>query len=189
MAVVSVTPTDAGRSTQHWEVPPDNDLNQSPIPRGLRQYGSTVAIAALGAGDETSFGLTFTFPTAFNYLIKEVTLEFQSDDLTTEFQNIGTLQYRPAASSSLGDRSNYQLLADGASMLGATNSVQQYRPQGTWRHWINGPAGDTVLLFLADISGDTSTAGDISWTMKAWEFDINQCFKWPVNTPIPIISY
>lgn len=189
MAIVSVIPIDAGRETVHWEIPTENALNLSPIPRGVRKYGGTAAIAALGAGDETNVGITLTFPSAFIYLPKNISLTFRSDDLTTEFSNIGTLEYRPAAVSALGTRIDYELFCDGPSFWAASNSEQYYRPKGSWRQWVNGPDGDTVLLFIADISGDTSTAGDVAWTADFWEYDVNQCLKWPVNTPTPIINY
>lgn len=189
MAIITVAPADAGNRTQRWHVPPDNILNNSPVPRGLRFYGGTAPVAALGAGDETSIQLTLNFPTAFMYLCKAITVLFQSDDLTTEFQNIGVLEYRPEASTSLALRTDYELFCDGPAMRAAVTSVQVFRPLGSWRRWINGPAGDQLVTFLSDISGDASTAGDFAWQAEFWEYDVEQCLKWPVNTALPTIAY
>lgn len=189
MTVITVASTDTGSVTQTWKVPPDEQLNHSPIPRGLRFYGGTVAIPALGANDETNVAITFTFPTVFNYLMKNITIQFLSDDLTTEFDNIGLLEYRPGANGNPGIRKNYALFSDGAAFRTAAQSIQSYRPVGTWRHFLNGSAGDTLVMSLSDISNDTSTAGDVTWTAEAWQYDIEQCLKWPVNTPIPQVAY
>lgn len=191
MTVITVASTDTGRPGQRWEIPQDNTLNMSPIPRGLRDYGGTAAIAALGAGDETVVVITLSFPTVFNYLAKSLTINFRSDDATTEFSNNGILQYRPGGSQTLGLTKSYPLVSPGAAfwVAVALSSDQVYEPQGTWRNWNNGPAGDTMVLLLADISGDTSTAGDVAWTAEFWEYDIEQCLKWPVNTPQPTLTY
>lgn len=184
MAIIAVILSDAGNETVHWEVPPDNALNLSAIPRGRRIYSGTGAIAALGSGNETNVALTFSFPTAFVYLPKVLTISFISDDTTSEFENLGVLQY-----SGVQPGDNYALVSDGPAFIAAAVSIQTYRPVGTWRHWLNGPDGDTLILFLADMSMDTSTAGDVVWAAEFWEYDVEQCLKWPVNTPQPIVEF
>lgn len=190
MTVIAVTATDPGDTNEpiRWDVPTDNALNASPIPRGLRVYRGTAAVLALGANDETNVDITLTFPTAFCYLPKAVSISFVSDDLTTEFENIGSFEYDPAGGSALGSRSMYELLCDGPSMRAAVRSEQTFRPMGTWRQWIRGNNLDRVRMFLADISNDTSTAGDVAWWCEFWEYDIEQCFQWPVNTPTQVYS-
>lgn len=189
MTVITVAVTDEGSETVHWQVPPDNQLNFSAIPRGVRQYGGTAAIAALGANDETNVVITLAFPTAFVYLLKNVTIQFLSDDLTSEFSNLGTLQYRPNSGASLGVRKEYELQSGGQGFISGAKSSQVYRPVGTWRTFIAGQDLDTVVLTIADVSNDASTAGDVSWTAEALEYDIEQCLKWPVNTLAPTYSY
>lgn len=189
MAVIAVTATDTGEVQARWEVPPDTILNMSPVPRGIREYIGTAAVLALGAGDETNVGITFVFPTAFMYLPKTLTCQFLSDDLTTEFENIGGLEYQPGGSAAVGTRVSFEMLSDGSNMRSAIRSEQNYRPMGTWRRWIDGPAGDLLAFSMADISGDTSTAGDVIWAAEFWEYDVEQCLKWPVNTPQPVVSY
>lgn len=189
MTVIAVTATDVGRETQHWGVPPDAELNASPIPRGLRLYGGTKAVAALGTNDETAVTITLSFPLGFIYLLKSMTINFRSDDLTTEFSNFGSLEYRPGGVTTPGLKQSYLLVCEGASFLNAVQSIQIYEPKGTFRHWVNGPAADTLVMNLADISGDASTAGDIDWTAGFWEYDVEQCFHWQINTPMPTITY
>lgn len=189
MTVISVTATDPGLETVHWAVPQDNQLNMSPIPRGLRRYRGQLAVAALGANDETSVVITLTFPGVFAYLFKSVTIGFQSDDLTSEFSNFGHIIYQPGGVTNLNLTPQFGLTSDGQAFRDGVSSVQIYRPMGTWRQWIRGNEADTVTLRIGDVSNDTSTAGDMFWQADVWEYDIEQCLKWPVNTPIPQISY
>lgn len=189
MTVITVSGNDAGKPGMHWEVPGANQLVNSPIPRGTRRYGSSAQIAALGANDETSFIGTLSFPTVFMYLPKSFTCAFFSDDLTSEFDNLGSLEYRPGTSQSMGTRLAYQLESKGQNFRLAVRSQQLYVPLGTWRHWIDGPGGDQLVFMLTDVSNDTSTAGDVFWTAEFWEFDIEQCFKWPVNVPTQTVNY
>lgn len=189
MAIVNVSPSDGGRDTARWAIPPDDILNKTPIPRGVRTYGGTAAVLALGAGDETNVQITFTFPTVFVYLPKSISTQFISDDLTTEFSNEGTLRYRPRNATAIGTVKDYAMHCDGPSFVAAVRSSQVFRPLGTWRQWIAGQNGDTMNLFMADISGDTSTAGDIGWNAEFWAYDIEQCLNWPVNTPMFQMAY
>lgn len=188
MTVINVAATDAGTETLRWEVPVAPILVNSPIPRGLRKYGGVTAIAALGANDETSVKVSLTFPPNV-YLLKNLTIAFWSDDLTTEFSNEGILEYAPGGSGQLGVLQDYALTCNAPFFRGAVRSIQIYRPLGTIRLWIQGNKGDLVDLFLADISGDASTAGDVAWTAEFWEYDVEQCLEWPVNTPNPVLSY
>lgn len=189
MTVISVATSDAGRPGTRWEVPADPQLINSPIPRASRRYGGSIAVPALGANDETNVQISLLFPTAFVYLPKSLTIEFVSDDLTTEFSNLGQLEYHPDGDGSFGSRLSYETFCDGPGFRIAAKSIQIFRPQGTWRHWINGPTSTIMVLRLADISGDTSTAGDVAWTGDFWEYDIAQCLNYPINTPIQSASY
>lgn len=190
MAVIAAAATDVGRDTTHWQVPPDVALNESPIPRGLRNYGGSLAIAALGAGDETNVNILLQFPSVFVYQPKSFTISFMSDDITSEFGNIGMFEYQVGGvSAALGTRKDYEMISAGQAFRAAVNSIQTYHPTGDWRQWIMANEGDQIAIYLADMSGDASTAGDVAWTGQFWEYDIEQCFKWPVNTPQPTIAY
>lgn len=189
MTVITVLSTDPGGTAMRWDVPADPQLNNSPIPRALRIYGGTLPIAALGTGDETNVIITLSFPTQFNYLPKSITLAFLSDDATSEFGNLGSMEYHPGGSTAPGTRKAYVLQAEGQSFRSAALSEQIYRPLGTWRQWIMGNGADIIQLRIADMSMDTSAAGDVNWTADFWEYDIEQCLKWPVNTPIPQVAF
>lgn len=189
MAIISVSATDTGRETVHWAVPADPQLNKSNIPRGIRRYGGSLPIAALGAGDETNAVITLQFPSAFMYLSKSISCQFRSDDITSEFENLGMLMYQPAGLTTLGNAKHYALESPGQAFFAAANSTQIYHPIGDWRHWTDGPAGDVITLRLTDMSGDASTAGDVAWTAEFWEYDVEQCLNWQVNTPMHVANF
>jgi len=186
MAVIDVVSTDTGDGIVNWSVPPDNVLNETGIPRGVRVYNGSVAVPALGIGDETAVNITFTFPTAYSYLCKSLNLRFQSDDETTEFDRQGVLLYTD------GQQLGYQYALDSpgpafVKSAGIMKSIDVYHPVGTWRQWISGGRGDTMNLTLADISSDASTAGDVFWRVEFWEYDLEQCFNWQVNRETQIL--
>lgn len=189
MAVIAVTATDTGDLTTRWAIPDEKQLNNSPIPRGLREYKGTAAVPALGAGDQTNVGITFSFPSNFIYLAKSFTCSFVSDDLTSEFGNLGNIEYEVGGSASIANRIEYPIKSEGQSFRSAVKSDQTYVPLGTWRRFINGSNGDFFAFFLADMSGDASTAGDVSWFADFLVYDVEQCFNWPVNTPLIQLPY
>lgn len=185
MTVIAVNHTDGGKPGLRWAVPADPKLIISYIPRGLRHYDGIKAVPTLGTTDETAVKITFTFPDAFIYICKSVSMTFVSDDLTSDMDNQGTLRY---IESNFRDK-EYLLNCNGASFPGAVKSTQMYEPIGTWRQMINAPLDATMVFLLSDISTDASTAGDVIWTADFWEYDINQCAQWPVNSPAPQVAY
>lgn len=189
MAVIFVGETDTGFQTNHWQVPPEPALMASPIPRGYRIYRGTLPVLALGAGDETQVDIGMTFPTGYVYLPRQLTIEFISDDLTTEFSNNGQLEYRPGGGAGLATTHSYALECPGASFRAAARSVQVYHPVGTWKHFIRPEDGDLIHLWLADISGDTSAAGDVLWHAEFLEYDVEQLLRWEVNSPNPVYNF
>jgi len=187
MAIVSVTGSDIGQEIKRWSVPPDIQLNKSPIPRGIRHYGGVVSIAALGAGDQTVVNITFTFPNSYIYMCKSFNLRFESDDaVLPEFENQGALIYNQVK---YGADATFQLFSRGAAWYTTLNLASViWRPEGTWRQWINGLDGDSLVLAVSDQSGDTSSAGDVFWSCEFWEYDAEQCLNWEVNVQQQLIG-
>lgn len=182
MAIVTVTASDGGDMSglSQWRIPPGIINDKTPVPRGLRTYAGNASVLALGAGDQTAVSLTLGFPTNFMYLPRDVSIIFRSDDTTLEFEQNGVLRY--TSNTAAGSPGKYALRSEGIGREGATLLAElAWRPMGTWRQWINGPDGDTMILHVQDMSGDTSAAGDIFWLAHFWQFDIEQRQDWPVN--------
>lgn len=188
MTVVVPSTTDPGIAAPRWTVPPDALLNHTAIPRGLRFYGGQLAVAALGAADQTLVFITLTFPTTHVYLPKSLNVRFESDDMTSEFENFGSLTYNLVRYTGPVDPI-FGLFSRGICFQPATAlATNIYHPEGTWRQWINGPDGDTIVLNIADVSGDTSAAGDAFWSAEFWEYDIEQCLNWEPNLQQQLIG-
>jgi len=175
MAIVSVTVTDPG-TLELWTTIPGPIDQISPVPRGLRNYNGTLAIAALGAGDETAVGVTFAFPGAYVYLPRDITINFTSDDTTSEFDDQGVMRV-----TNRDGNSHYGLHSDGIAHFGATTlAMNVWRPMGGYRQWMSG-SDDMILLSVQDMSGDASTAGDIRWNANFWVFDVEQVQNFAAN--------
>lgn len=180
MAIIAVNLADNGDSETLWAVPPNAQLDKSPIPRGIRHYHGTAPIAILGSGDQTAVTLSFTFPTRAVYLPRVITLKFASDDTTSEFDQFGTLRF----TQNSGTIHSYVMRSEGISRQGATLLAENiYRPLGRWREWIN--VGEDpvtgVQMSINDNSGDASAAGDVEWAADFWIYDIEQCNHYTVN--------
>lgn len=178
MAVITVATTDTGGPGRNWAVPPAEGLNKSPIPRGIRHYHGSVAVPALGAGDETLVILTHSFPSQYHFLPRNLSVWFRSDDQTLSFEVIGALAFVDA---NVAEDHMVALEAPGVGYSSTTmRATQVYSPQGMWRIWINGPNADLVKFYLTDLT-DTSIAGDVFWACDYWIYDIEQCMQWSVN--------
>lgn len=183
MTIISVTSTDVGNPIT-WATLPGLRDQKSPVPRGLRNYNGTVAVAALGSGDETAVGITFSFPTNYVFLPRDISIVFISDDTTSEFSDEGSMRITNAQGNSF-----YPLHSDGQAQFGATTlAINLWRPLGGWRQWLRG-SSDMVLLSVQDMSMDTSTAGDIRWNANFWIFDIEQVQNWEPNFQDMILPY
>jgi len=179
MAIVSVTSTDVGDTETLWGVPADAALNITPISRGIRKYFGSVAVAALGAGDQTIVTITLTFPTKFIYYPRSLTCNFASDDTTSEFEQFGDIAYN-------GAHAQRYLMDSGGGLAReeiTNTAINIYRPTGAWRQWLNVEGGGPteLRLIVSDQSGDASTAGDFFWFVDFWMYDKEQCFNYPVN--------
>lgn len=183
MAVISIVATDTGDLRQNWSLPDEEALFTSPIPRGLRKYIGALAVAALGASDESDVNITFTFPTNFIYLPKSMNLHFRSDDGTESFDVPGIWQYNFTAATPLGSGPSYAMtsLAAFLDTGGAVMLAQRiWSPVGSWRHFIDAPNGDSITMRVSDTT-PTSTAGDMRWYAEFWEYDVEQWFNWQIE--------
>lgn len=177
MAIVSITVQDTGDQDTLWGVPADTQMNKGPIPRGSRHYHGQLAVAALGSGDQSVVRVTLTFPTKFVWIPKSISIWFQSDDATEEFEAAGQIVYRDSVDHKFS-------LASELSFTGVTNLASRiYRPAGYYRRWINTVAEPqtNLDLIITDQSADTSTAGDVFWSCDFWMYDKEQCLNYPVN--------
>lgn len=189
MAIITVTVTDTEPVPTAWELPESPEQIRSAIPRGLITFRGTSAIAALDAANQTSYVLSLTMPGGAAYLLKSIMLRFQSDDLTNDFNNLGLgLWVGPSFPVGGVEVPGFAVIAAGELINAAalSNKVWVPGPITTKRTLIT---DDILAIHLADMSADASTAGDMSYWIEFYVFQVDQIDKWEVNTPIPVISH
>lgn len=194
MAIVTVGVTDTGDESTTWSVPRAQVLVNQPIPRGLRAYNGTQAIALKSAGDETAFTLTITFPNNYAYLLKSFAMEFESDDTVNLFESRALMQQQRMGGVGQKDHVHANLVSPGNIQKGTTarstvKVLGMDPPTGYPRLFQRGDRGDLILISWQDIDASQSTAGDIGWNLEFFQYDLNQLLDWPVNAPLPVFNY
>ncbi len=188
MAVISVSVVDPGDEVIQWSIPPEPELNH--VPRGIRTYRGTAAIAAKGAGDETRVQIRFTFPTSYAYVMKTLGCMFQSDDTVNEFQAAAGLAMAPFGGTDHGDMIHGVLTGAEINVNAATVARRMYQPSpGFPRPVLNASVGATTFLELADMDAGATTAGDVTWYGEFWVYDLDQVRSYPMHTPNPVVCY
>jgi len=186
MTVVTVTVADSTPRPTKWEMPSNYEGLRSPIPRGLLTFRGTSAIATLGAGDETSYTVIATLPGGFAYLPKALVLNFTSDDLVAQFNSLAFAFYGGSPT-----RPVLNMVSPGVLVDRAVTGIQVWTPEAASSKQFINPAtpGSSLGLRASDMSAGGSTAGDMSYFMEFYVFDVDQIDKWEVNTPIPTIGH
>lgn len=189
MAVITVSETDTGDNITNWAIPPGIQ-DTTFVPRGIRTYRGSKPIAAKLAADQTSVQISFTFPTAYAYLIKSFSFAILSDDTSNDFQNEALVEQYIFGTATGDQKVMGNLTCPGISVRGAVNAHKVYLPQPHFpRPILVGGKAMQIVTQLADISADASTAGDVQWFCEFFEFDNQQIHKWPVNSPQPVFCY
>lgn len=194
MAIITVTVADAEPTPTRWAMPPDPSVQRSPIPQGTITYSGEDAIATLAGGNQTSYGLNLTMPTGFAYLPRVVLVRFASDDITESWDATGEVLYTltsagQAAGGTFGSVF-HAMLSPGAFVRSAAKASRLWVPAaGSPKLMLQGADVYGIALTDMDSGAGGSTAGDISYWVQFYVFNIDQIDKWEVNTPIPVISH
>lgn len=186
MAVVTVAVTDSAPFDRRWSMPAGEEASlRSPVPRGIITYNGTNAIATLSAGDETNFTLNTAFPTGFVYLLKSAVIRYLSDDLVCNFNNQGFGNYIRSITGNTNTLFN--MSSPGEAIIGATQCLKIWVPApGSPKIFMKAP--DAIQFGFADMDAGGSTAGDMTWAIEYYQYDVDQIDKFELNTPIPIIE-
>lgn len=188
MAIVTVSVSDAAPVVRRWELPGNYDGLRSPIPIGTLLFRGFDAIATKGAGDETAYTLTLTMPGGAAYLPRSALIRFSSDDLTSNFSDLGFGFYLDDTTPA--NLINAFLLSAGGGLAAdsAVVAEQIWSPaQGASKLIL--PPGGTLRFRVNDLAAGASTAGDMAYWVEFYIFNVDQVDKWEVNTPIPTISH
>lgn len=188
MAVVSYNPTDAGDGITSWSIPPGTVMPGSFVPRHVRHYRGTQAIAAKGAGDEIRFQLQVTFPDPYIFLLKNLSFSFISDDVTNLWESVGILKFvEENVNPTFAEMIWTALASDGVCMVDSVQrSVRTWRTNaGAPRPFIDPPRGN-VEVALCEQDAGAGIAGDVFWSIDFYAFDRDQALTWPIHTAAPV---
>lgn len=182
MAIVNVVPGSAGEITKLWKIPPASRHTNSFIPRGIVTFEGSSSIAAKIAADQTRVQLTLSFSGSFCFALKNFSVRVTSDDQSNDFNNTGRVLFGASGLSA-------ECVATGNTYADSTLKAQKIYtlPAGFGYPLMTGDTDD-ILVTLADVSADASSAGDVIWFVQAYMYDIEQCNNYQVNTPFPVIS-
>lgn len=188
MAVVTTSVAITGQIDQQWAVPGGAVLDQFPVPRGLLVFAATSAIAAKITTNESRIQITLTFPQNWAYIQKNMALTVFSDDEVFDWDDSAAVNYN----LTLGSATQYEayLKRGGIQHAGAAlAALATYTPEvNQVRSIID---GDTmgIRIEMGDISTDASTAGDLRFYSEFLMYDKAQLHNWPINSPLPRLSY
>lgn len=194
MAIISVVVTDAAPVPTRWAMPTSGQTNRSPVPQGLLTYSGKDAIATLAGGNQTSYSLAIQFPAGFAYLPRTILMRYSSDDLDISWDADGFLfADRPSVGASFAG--SVAQTAFSCNSNGIWNRAAAFASR-VWAPTAGSPklifqTGDELQVVLADIdvAADGATAGDMTYWIQLYVFNIDQIDNWEVNTPIPVISH
>lgn len=200
MADVTTTLASSGELTT-WDIPPGAQTGL--IPRGEIVFAGGDTIPALGAGDESRWLLTMTFPRGFHWRLVEASVQAVSD-------SAGDLQdpepgMRCLVTSDAPDFVTWNFAlhndvfyvtgpATGESMQIAFSSqttndrMAYYLPHGPMDSFIDSASGTATLAVSWMNINPVTAAIDLGFRFRALCYDQDQVRKHPVHTPTPIIG-
>lgn len=177
-------------SYQPFERPPQAVSLWTAIPRGLQSFTvNTQAIDAKPLNDIALLTITAQLPPNFGYVFADVALQI-SQDLAVDWDPnyILNLQsfYRAPQAVSLG-LSISAMLPSLAGGFGTVRSTAE--KTGAFSFPIVGTKGTSGILINLQATNQAAaatTTGVCDAYISFWQFDLEQIFKYPINSPIPV---
>jgi len=184
VAIITNTTTVTAFTPTTWEIP--GNIDRSQIPRGMITYQGVIPVAALLTSNTLSFRIILTMPINYFFALKSFYVSMQSDDGSIGFDNAGSITFGQAGSDvqqmilSRGIDFEYSNLRAHKSY--ALDAVGPYA-------FLDGSGGDAFTVVLSDTSGGDESAGDVSYVISFYQFDVEQMNKYAINTSMPVIRY
>ncbi len=192
MTVVTQGITPA-RSYSPFEGMSENMRLHNGVPRGLVRFTSAEALDAKPVNDQINVTWTCSLPDNFAYVLAAVTMEI-AVDTATDWN--ATARFRIFNGLPNGVIGNNQVgmfdMADVASTSSADpQRVLTYR-SGTPREMFPlpvtktpGAVGHSFILQYSNVAAAVQAAGTQSFQLSAYQYDLTQAVRYPLNAPIP----
>lgn len=166
---------------------PSQELWQTPIPRGEIDFiEQTAAVTISGAGDNQLLQIQCGIPRGFGYVLMDAYMTMQNIDVdawsaATRFRILDS-----AATPTW--RVNQRFEAGSVINTGTLffhRTWQLVAP--AWQKVIICDKGDDgqLLVQVMNLTLDQA-AGSVDFLARFLQFDLNQAYRWSVNTPFPV---
>jgi len=177
--------TDNIPTIRYWETPESPEALRSPVPMGVLTFNGTVEVVAKISNDEMVIRLTHEMPSGFAYLPRSISVRYDSDDLTNNYNDNGFMFYGGVPPGT----TLWNLTSPGEFIgSGGADAIRVWTTTvGTPKILLQG--GNTLGIRVADMAAGASAAGDFFWHHEFYQFQVQQIDKYEVNTPIPVISH
>jgi len=193
VAVVTqnVTP---GRTYQPFEGMNEATRLQTAVPRGLVRFASETGLSAKPVNDSIDLQLTCTLPGGFAYVISALAFDIEVDTATDwdpvcqgrVFNGIGGAPIGGNTQFSVFNMSNFP-----STVANDPKRILNFS-LGDVRTWYPGPvvasyaAGPTFIINYHNSAAAVMAVGSIFFHMSAYQYELNQAVRYPLNYPIPV---
>jgi len=197
MANVATSPVDDG-VLQTWDTPDLGRPGYPAFPVGQIAYNDNVAIAAVGAGDTSTFTLTFVLPRNYVYLLTNLTILTQSVAATILYGRAMFCRTGPTPAPANGALDSVMLYnMAGAMTTGTTGTVTSAVPATHTNY--SAPFGQlpSSLIPCLTADGDITTswfslegvepAVTVLWNARVLRYTVEQWRTGSIHTPMPVI--
>lgn len=172
-------------SFQPFERPPQAVALWTAIPRGLQSFTATGVLDAKPINDTQLLTITATLPPNFGYVFADVALEV-TQDVAAAWDQAFILNLQ---SFYRGGVPGLSITAPLASQVGGFDTVRAFADKtGAFSFPIVGNKGSSGVLINLQATNQAApagAAGGINAYISFWQFDLEQLFKYPINSPIP----
>lgn len=198
MATVTTAKTSMVVRT-NWEVDPGAIQPQSLIPRGELIFQDSVDIPLKLAANDSILALTFEFAVGFVYRIVEFEMKARADAVADfdDWEKFMIASKNPSPGSSWDTVLTNIVFRDSAGSIaafahtvaGSFDQATFFEPERDLSSALVAQNGAALLsVSWADVSTDATAITRLNWRVRALVYDIDQYNKYPIHTPMPIIS-
>lgn len=198
MADIATSPVDAG-VLQTWDSTRNLRPSYPAVPVGQIAFNDSQAIAAVGAGDTSTFTLTLTLPRNYVYLVTWVNVTTQSLAATVLYGRAMAMITRPSPLPPSGGLDNVQLYnMAGAMTTGTTGQVITAVP-ATQTNYL-GAFGILPTSLIPCLNADgaititwhslegVEPAVTVLWNIRVLRYTIEQWRTGSIHTPTPVMA-
>jgi len=164
------------------------------VPRGLVRFAATNALTAKPVNDSIDFQATCSLPDGFAYIVSSLSFDIRVDTATDWDANCTVIGFNTLPNSIPG---NNQIAVFAMSNIPQDVAEDPRRTLnyslGDIRTWFPQPlvkppgaTGMSMLLQYHNSAAAVQAAGQITFNLAAYQYELNQAVRFPLNSPFPV---